>query len=224
MSIATQLLEIKSSVPSNVTLVAVSKTKPASAIQEAYNAGQRTFGENKVQELCEKHEVLPKDIEWHMIGHLQSNKVKYLAPFVALIHGVDSKKLLKEINKQGKKINRKIPVLLQVFIAQEDTKFGFDLEELTALLSSDEFNAFSHVEIHGLMGMASHTEDKKQIEKEFSGLTALFNELKSSFFAAEQQFSQISMGMSGDYPIAIEQGSSMIRVGSAIFGARNYPV
>ena len=224
MSIATQLLEIKSSVPSNVTLVAVSKNKPASAIQEAYNAGQRTFGENKVQELCEKHEVLPKDIEWHMIGHLQSNKVKYLAPFVALIHGVDSKKLLKEINKQGKKINRKIPVLLQVFIAQEDTKFGFDLEELTALLSSDEFNAFSHVEIHGLMGMASHTEDKKQIEKEFSGLTALFNELKSSFFAAEQQFSQISMGMSGDYPIAIEQGSSMIRVGSAIFGARNYPV
>lgn len=224
MSIATQLLEIKSSVPSNVTLVAVSKTKPASAIQEAYNAGQRTFGENKVQELCEKHEVLPKDIEWHMIGHLQSNKVKYLAPFVALIHGVDSKKLLKEINKQGKKTNRKIPVLLQVFIAQEDTKFGFDLEELTALLSSDEFNAFSHVEIHGLMGMASHTEDKKQIEKEFSGLTALFNELKSSFFAAEQQFSQISMGMSGDYPIAIEQGSTMIRVGSAIFGARNYPV
>ena len=222
MSIASNLKEIKTNLPSTVKLVAVSKTKPHEAVNEAYAAGQRIFGENKVQELCEKQEALPKDIEWHMIGHLQTNKVKYIAPFVSLIHGVDSLKLLKEINKQGLKNERKIPVLLQVFIAEEESKFGFDKAELVSLLESDAFSNFNNIEVHGLMGMATNTDNKLQVSKEFKGLKQLFDEVKTKYFKEDTTFSEISMGMSGDYDLAIEQGSSMIRVGSAIFGSRNY--
>ena len=221
MSISNQLIEIKSSLPNAVTLVAVSKTKPNAAVTEAYEAGQRIFGENKVQELCEKQETLPKDIQWHMIGHLQSNKVKYIAPFVSLIHGVDSLKLLKEINKQGKKVGRKIPVLLQMFIAEEESKFGFDEAELKGLLKSEAFLEFKNIEVKGLMGMATNTSNQDQIKKEFSGLKKLFTEVKTTYFSNNSNFSEISMGMSGDYQIAIEHGSTMVRVGSAIFGERN---
>lgn len=200
------------------TLVAVSKTKPISDISIAYEEGQRVFGENKVQELCEKQEALPKDIEWHMIGHLQSNKVKYIAPFVSLIHGVDSEKLLKEINKQGEKNQRKINCLLQVHIAEEESKFGFSTDELVCLLASDYEETYPFVNITGLMGMATNTSDTNQISNEFKGLNKLFNSMKME----HENFTELSMGMSGDYKIALECGSTMIRVGSAIFGKRNY--
>jgi pyridoxal phosphate enzyme (YggS family) len=215
-----QLHNVLEEIPEHVTLVAVSKTKPVSAIEEAYAAGQRHYGENKVQELVEKAEQLPKDIHWHLIGHLQSNKVKYIAPFVALIHSVDSLKLLLEINRQAAKNNRVIPVLLQFHIAQEETKFGFSFEEIRELLNSDEFKNASNIRIDGVMGMASFTDDEALIRKEFKLLKTYFDELKSTFFSEKNHFSICSMGMSGDYKIAIEEGSTMIRVGSSIFGSR----
>ncbi|MEQ8927795.1 MAG: YggS family pyridoxal phosphate-dependent enzyme [Fulvivirga sp.] len=206
---------------SNCKLVAVSKTKPVSAIKEAYGAGQRIFGENKAQEMTEKQSELPEDIEWHMIGHLQRNKVKYIAPYVSLIHSVDSLKLLKEINKQAKKNNRVINVLLQIHIAEEDTKFGLDKNELFELLHSLELTELNNVKIIGLMGMATFTEDKDQIRREFKSLAQLFEESKRDVQAENVELSELSMGMSGDYKIALEEGSTMIRVGSSIFGERN---
>ena len=218
--IKAHLEEIRSSLPASTVLIAVSKTHPIERIMEAYEAGQRDFGENKVQELVEKYEALPKDIRWHMIGHLQSNKVKYIAPFVHLIHGVDSVNLLKEINKQGIKNERQISCLLQFHIAQEDTKFGLSLEEAKALLTGPEFSLLSHVRICGVMGMATFTENTAQIRKEFQNLHAIYQQLKSSYFSSNAEFKEISMGMSDDYPIAIEEGSTLIRVGSKIFGKR----
>ena len=214
------LRAIQETIPENVTLVAVSKTKPNLDILQAYNAGQRIFGENKVQELCGKQEALPDDIEWHMIGHLQSNKVKYIAPFVHLIHGIDSFKLLKEVNKQGAKIDRKINVLLQFHIAQEETKFGFSLEEAEAMLQPLTLSPFPFVDICGVMGMATFTENESQVRNEFGELKKIFNHLKSTYFQNQESFKEISMGMSGDYLLAIEEGSTMVRVGSSIFGGR----
>lgn len=218
MNITANLQQIKASIPEHVTLVAVSKTKPNEAILEAYQAGQRIFGENKVQELTEKHESLPKDIEWHMIGHLQSNKVKYIAPFVSLIHGVDSFKLLKEINKRAAQNERVINCLLQIHIAEEDTKFGFDEKEVIELIKSEAFQHLKNIKVVGLMGMATFTDDENQIRKEFKTLKNLFDKFQIS----NHQFQILSIGMSGDYQLAIEEGSTMIRVGSSIFGERNY--
>ncbi|MDP5061531.1 MAG: YggS family pyridoxal phosphate-dependent enzyme [Maribacter sp.] len=217
MSIKDNLLAIKNTIPDSVTLVAVSKTKPNSYIQEAYDAGQRIFGENRVQEMTEKWENMPKDIEWHMIGHLQRNKVKYMAEYVSLVHGVDSPRLLSEINKQAEKHNRVISCLLQVHIAEEDTKFGFNEEELLDLVANEEFKAFKNVKIVGLMGMATFTDNMDQVRREFASLKLLFNKLKNNY----TDFSTLSMGMSGDYQIAIEEGSTMVRIGSSIFGSRN---
>lgn len=218
MSITDNLNQIKSTLPKNVTLVAVSKTKPNKDILEAYNTGQRVFGENKVQELTTKHEELPKDIEWHMIGHLQRNKVKYIAPFVSLIHGVDSFKLLKEINKRAKQNNRIIDCLLQIHIAEEQTKFGFSESEVIELLKSEDFKSLENIKINGLMGMATFTENENQIKKEFKSLYTLFSQLNLQ----NSTLKTLSMGMSGDYKIAIDEGSTMVRVGSSIFGERNY--
>ncbi|MGB1171951.1 MAG: YggS family pyridoxal phosphate-dependent enzyme [Flavobacteriaceae bacterium] len=215
MTISKNLEALKTILPEAVTLVAVSKTKSNEAIMEAYASGQRVFGENKVQEMVEKYETLPKDIEWHMIGHLQRNKVKYMASFVHLIHGVDTEKLLAEINKQAAKHDRRIPCLLQVHIAEESTKFGFAESELSELIT--RIDEFPNVEIKGLMGMASFTENINQIQQEFRGLKKRFDQLFKNTEAAV-----LSMGMSGDYPIAIAEGSTLIRVGSKIFGARNY--
>lgn len=217
MSIAENLIKIKNELPEEVTLVAVSKTKSDKEILQAYEAGHRIFGENKVQEMTEKWSSLPEDIEWHMIGHVQRNKVKYMAPYVSLIHGVDSLKLLREVNKQGKKFNRVIPCLLQIFIAEEETKFGFDEQELQELLASNELKELSHVRIKGLMGMATFTDNKEQIRKEFHSLKTMFEALKTVL----PDISILSMGMSGDYKIAIEEGSTMVRIGSSIFGARS---
>ncbi len=218
MSIAQNLQRIKSSLPTTVTLVAVSKTKPVTSIIEAYNAGQRVFGENKIQEMVEKYDTLPKDIKWHMIGHLQRNKVKYMAHFVDLIHGVDSFKTLKEIDKQAKKHNRIIDCLFQVKIATEQTKFGLNIDELESIFLSTEYKELENVNVIGLMGMASFTDDEIQIRQEFRGLKTFFDQLKTQNSA----FKILSIGMSGDYEIAIEEGSTMIRVGSSIFGNRNY--
>ena len=221
MSISKNIELFNNSLPKNVKLVAVSKTKPVSDILEAYNAGQRIFGENKIQEMVEKHEVLPKDIEWHMIGHLQRNKVKYMASFVSLIHGVDSFKTLNEINKQAIKNNRVLNCLLQLKIAKEDTKFGLSFKEVEEILISDNFKQLSNVNIKGIMGMASFTDDESVIRTEFKTLTDYFNTLKKHR-SINFNPTIISMGMSGDYKIAIEEGSTMVRVGSAIFGTRNY--
>lgn len=212
------ILKIREEIPSHVKLIAVSKTKPVELIMEAYEAGQRAFGENKVQEMTAKYEQLPKDIEWHLIGHLQSNKVKYIASFVHLIHAIDSLKLLEVINKEGEKNGRVINCLLQFHIAQEDTKFGLDLDEAKELVKSDSFMSMKHVSIRGVMGMASFTEDEAQIRKEFRNLTSIFRELKSEI--PHPAFEILSFGMSGDYKIAIEEGANMIRVGSSIFGGR----
>lgn len=214
------LNKLKSEVSDQVTLVAVSKTKPVEDLQIAYDAGQRIFGENKVQELTEKHEVLPKDIEWHFIGHLQSNKVKYIAPFVSMIHAVDSLKLLSEIDKQAKKNNRVISCLLQFHIADEESKFGLNLEEAQQILSSNEFVELQNISIVGVMGMATFTDDKEQIREEFRTLENYFHVVKSHFFKYNDAFKHLSMGMSGDYKIALEEGSTMIRLGSSIFGSR----
>jgi pyridoxal phosphate enzyme (YggS family) len=218
--IKAQLEAIRSSLPATTVLIAVSKTHPIERIMDAYEAGQRDFGENKVQEFVEKHEALPKDIRWHMIGHLQSNKVKYIAPFVHLIHGVDSFNLLKEINKQGQKNGRQISCLLQFHIAQENTKFGLSLEEAEAFLAGPEFSLLDHVCICGVMGMATFTENTTQIRQEFQNLRAIYQQLKSNYFSSNPEFKEISMGMSDDYPIAMEEGSTLIRVGSKIFGKR----
>jgi pyridoxal phosphate enzyme (YggS family) len=215
-----QLAEINAHIPSHVTLVAVSKTKPISAVQEAYAAGQRHFGENKVQEMAEKEEALPKDIFWHLIGHLQTNKVKYIAKFVHCIHSLDSLKLAQEINKQAKKHNRTIDCLLQFHIAQEETKFGLNLNEATALLENESFKSLQYIRITGIMGMASFVDDTAQIRQEFKSLKAIFNQLKDKFFSDSASFKAISMGMSGDYLEAIEEGSTLVRVGSSIFGSR----
>lgn len=212
----------KSFVNSDCKLIAVSKTKPIEDLKKAYEAGIRDFGENKVQEIQAKQPEMPADTRWHMIGHLQSNKVKYIAPYVFLIHGVDSFKLLKEINKQGKKIDRVIPVLLQIHIAEEESKFGFDIKELEEMLSSNDFSELTHVQVKGLMGMATFTENESQIRKEFKSLKQLFDSLKSRTLPSFVQLEELSMGMSGDYQIAQEEGSTMVRIGSAIFGARNY--
>ena len=219
MSIQTNLKNIEVTIPNHVTLVAVSKTKPVEDLQEAYEAGIRDFGENKIQEMCDKFEVLPKDIRWHMIGHVQTNKVKYMASFVHLIHGVDSLKLLKEINKQAEKNNRVIDVLLQQFIADEETKFGFDEAEIRQVMK-DEIQALPNVRVVGLMGMATFTEDENQIRQEFKTLKSNFDYLKNNY----STIATLSMGMSGDYEVAIEEGSTMVRIGSSIFGHRNYNV
>jgi len=218
MSIVQNLEKVKQTLPENVTLVAVSKTKPVGDIMEAYSAGQRIFGENKIQELAAKFEEMPKDIEWHMIGHVQTNKIKYIAPFVHLIHGVDREKVLKEINKQGSKNNRVIRCLLQVHIAQEETKFGFAADELEALVAENLQEKYPHVNVVGLMGMASNTSNSTEVKKEFAQLKTTFNLLAKTLGAT---FNILSMGMSGDYPLAVQEGSTMVRVGSLIFGARN---
>lgn len=219
MSVALQIEKIKKEIPSHVELIAVSKTKPIALLQEAYNAGQRNFGENKIQEMTEKWEQLPKDICWHMIGHVQTNKVKYMAPYVGLIHGVDTLKLLLEINKQGLKNNRRIDCLLQVFIAEEETKFGLNEDEIFDILNHADFNQWQNIRIVGLMGMASFTENHAQIQKEFSYLKSLFEQVKNKYPELDY-FKILSMGMSGDYAIAIENGSNMVRIGSKIFGSR----
>jgi pyridoxal phosphate enzyme (YggS family) len=222
MSIQNNLRSIQAALPENVTLVAVSKTKPVSDLMEAYEAGQRIFGENKIQEMTDKWEAMPKDIQWHMIGHVQTNKVKYMAPYVSLIHGVDSLKLLQEINKQAAKNNRVIDCLLQVYIAEEESKFGIDEEELSEVLKQVQYdkNELNHIRIVGLMGMATFTDNQTQVEKEFSRLKTIFDHY-STLNSKNCQLNILSMGMSGDYALAIECGSTMVRIGSSIFGNRN---
>ena len=219
MSIAQNLYHIKSQLPAHVTLVAVSKTKPVSDLMEAYQAGQRCFGENKIQEMTDKWEQMPKDIEWHMIGHVQTNKVKFMAEYVSLIHGVDSLKLLQEINKQALKHNRKIDCLFQIYIANEETKFGLDEKELNELITSKEFKELQNIRIIGLMGMATFTENQNQIKAEFKHLKTIFDTINNQ---ENLKLETLSMGMSGDYELAIEFGSTMVRIGSSIFGNRNY--
>ncbi|SFW45637.1 hypothetical protein SAMN02927921_01699 [Sinomicrobium oceani] len=220
MSIADNLTQLKKELPEHVTLVAVSKTKPVSDLMEAYHAGQRIFGENKIQEMTEKYEQMPDDIEWHMIGHVQRNKVKYMAGYVSLIHGVDSLKLLREIDKQASKHHRVISCLLQVHIAEEETKFGLDENEVMTLLNSEEVRNMQHVKITGLMGMATFTDNEAQIRKEFDTLSDLFRRIAQD----NAGIKTLSMGMSGDYKTAIAAGSTMVRIGSSIFGARNYSI
>ncbi len=222
MSIAQNLTQIKSQLPAHVTLVAVSKTKPVADLMETYNAGQRIFGENKIQEMTEKWEQMPKDIQWHMIGHVQTNKVKFMAEYVSLIHGVDSLKLLQEINKQAKKHNRVIDCLLQIHIAEEETKFGLDEDELNEILKQvqNDKSEFENIRIVGLMGMATFIENQNQIEKEFNHLKSIFDKLSKIPFTHNLKPNILSMGMSGDYQLAISCGSTMVRIGSSIFGAR----
>lgn len=221
MSIKQNLNNIKSLLPEHVTLVAVSKTKPVSDLMQAYEAGQRIFGENKIQEMADKWETMPKDIQWHMIGHVQRNKVKYMSAFVDLIHGVDSLKLLKEINKQALKHNRIINCLLQIKIAKEDSKFGLSAEDAKTAISSDEFSELKNIKVIGLMGMATFTDNMQQVESEFKFLKHTFDNLKSKHLD-NFNLETLSMGMSGDYPLAIDCGSTMVRIGSSIFGSRNY--
>lgn len=220
MSISDNLTHIRQHIPETVCLVAVSKTKPISALLQAYQAGQRVFGENKVQELCTKQAEMADDIRWHFIGHLQTNKVKYIAPFVNLIHSVDSLKLMQEINKEALKNNRVIHCLMEFHIASEESKFGLNLASANTILSSSEFHKLENIRIDGVMGMATFTEDVQQVHKEFKTLKQIFDQLKESYFQQQEHFKIISMGMSDDYPIAIEEGSTMIRVGSSIFGDR----
>jgi len=220
MSIQENLQQLLREVPDGVTLIAVSKTQPVEKIRQAMATGHRVFGENRAQELAQKYEQLPKDLEWHMIGHLQTNKIKYIAPFVSLIHSVDSEKLLLEINRQAKKAERVIPCLLQVHIAEEETKFGFSESEVHELMQSDVWNELGNVHVKGLMGMATFTEDQEQVRREFRSLRTLYNQLKTRSLPAPVTMKELSMGMSGDYRLAIEEGSTMIRVGTAIFGDR----
>lgn len=222
MGISQNIKNLRATLPGNVRLIAVSKTHPLDEIMEAYNEGQRVFGENRVQELLPKYDALPKDIEWHLIGHLQTNKVKYIVPFVSLIHSIDSFKLLKEVNKEAAKSNRVVDCLLQVYIASEETKFGLSDEELFDLISNTEVKSFQNCRIVGLMGMATFTENQVQIRNEFQHLFGLFKKVESSFPFLMPNFKELSMGMSNDYEIAIEEGSTLIRVGSAIFGDREY--
>lgn len=221
MSDVTQYHQIKHElITNNVVLVAVSKTKPVSAIQQLYDVGQRDFGENKVQEMQEKAAQLPTDIRWHLIGHLQSNKVKYIAPYVYMVHSIDSLKLLQEVDKRATQHNRTIDCLLQVHIAEEETKFGLDRTELRDLLESAVYQSMAHVCIRGLMGMATFTDDKEQVDREFRGLNSLFQQIKTDYFADDNRFDTLSMGMSGDYRIAVAAGSTMVRIGSLLFGSR----
>lgn len=220
--IKTNLNAILSQIPENVQLVAVSKTKPNEDIMEAYEAGQRVFGENKAQDLVTKFDTLPKDIEWHYIGHLQTNKVKYLAPFVHTVEAVDSIKLLKEINKKAKSHNRVINCFLQFHIATEESKFGYSYKEVEELLNSEAYKAFEHIQIAGVMGMGTFTDDMEAVRKEFKTLKGYFDQLKKDFFSDDENFKEISMGMSNDFAVAIEEGSTQVRIGSDIFGARNY--
>lgn len=217
-----QIRAIKNGLPQNVRLVAVSKFHPINALQEAYDSGQRVFGESKVQEMTQKYEALPKDIEWHFIGHLQTNKIKYMAPYVSLIHGVDSYKLLVEINKQALKANRIISCLLQIHIAKEETKFGFSTDECIKMLEEGNWKTLNNIQIAGVMGMATNTEDESCIANEFGTLANFFQYIKNNYFPNNPNFKEISMGMSDDYPIAIEKGSTLIRIGSKIFGERHY--
>ena len=223
-NIAANLQKVRDTLPDGVRLVAVSKTKPVEAIRQAYEAGQRCFGENKALELRDKHDALPDDIQWHFVGHLQSNKVKYIAPFVALIHSIDSLALLQTVEKEACKNGRVIDCLLQFHIADEETKFGFTEEEAWQMLSSPAFAALQHVRIVGVMGMATHTDRQTQVRDEFRHLRLLFDRLKQRFFASDDAFSEVSMGMSGDYLLAVEEGSTMVRIGSTLFGARDYGV
>lgn len=223
MTIASQLTAIKSQLPAAASLVAVSKTKPLADIMEAYEAGQRVFGENKIQEMTDKFEALPKDIEWHMIGHVQTNKVKYMAPYVSLIHGVDSFKLLKEIDKQARRNNRVINCLLQVYIAEEETKFGFDESEIQAVFQDSELEKLTHINLVGLMGMATFTEDENKISSEFNHLKQIFDRVQAQYNQLENvNLSELSMGMSNDYHLALSAGSTLVRIGSSLFGQRNY--
>jgi len=221
MNIKNNINNLRQGLPAECKLIAVSKTNPIEKIQEAYNAGQRIFGENKVQELTPKYSALPKDIEWHMIGHMQTNKVKYIAPFIHLIHSVDSYAVLEEINKQAAKVRRKIACLLQIHIAKEESKFGFSEEEVLMFINSEAFNKFDNIVIAGLMGMATFTADMNQVRDEFRGLKHFFEKLKSLNRSANIEMKELSMGMSADYQIAIEEGSTMVRVGSALFGERH---
>lgn len=222
MDIQANLKEVLTSLPAQVKLVAVSKFHPNESIEQAYRAGQRIFGESKVQELTGKYETLPKDIEWHFIGHLQTNKVKYIAPYIAMIHAVDSYKLLAEIDKQAAKNGRVIPCLLEIHIAQEESKYGFTFQECREMLEAGEWKNLTHICIAGLMGIATFTEDETEIKREFDSLKQFFNEIKQNYFADRDTFREISMGMSHDYPLAIEAGSTLVRVGSKIFGERIY--
>lgn len=224
MIITENLEKITRSLPKSVKLVAVSKTKPASDIEEAWRCGQRVFGENKVQEMVGKYEALPKDIEWHMIGHLQTNKVKYIVSFVKLIHGVDSGELLAKIDKEAGKVGRVVDCLLQFHIAEEETKFGLSEEEADALLQSAAYREMRNIRVIGVMGMATFTDDQEQIHKEFRHLKEIFDRLKRHYFSEQAYFKELSMGMSEDYRIAVEEGSTMVRIGSSIFGARNYHI
>ena len=222
MSIQANLKEVLSELPAGVRLVAVSKFHPNEALEEAYAAGQRIFGESHVQEMTQKYETLPKDIEWHFIGHLQTNKIKYIVPYVALIHGIDSYKLLVEVNKQAEKAGKVVNCLLQLHIAEEETKFGFSFDECRDMLAEGEWKTLSNIQLCGLMGMATNTDDNEQIEKEFCSLSSFFKEMKDSWFADTEAFRELSMGMSHDYHQAIAAGSTLIRVGSKIFGDRTY--
>ena len=222
MDIAKNIEEIKSALPDGVKLVAVSKTKPNEMILEAYHSGHKIFGENKAQELIRKHEELPDNIEWHFIGHLQSNKAKYIAPFVSMVHGIDSYKILKTINKEARKNDRVIQCLLQFHIAEEESKFGLTEDDAKEILESEAYQKMEHVSIVGVMGMATFTDDTGKVRKEFQKLKSVFVQLKEKYFANKPEFKEISMGMSDDYPLAIEEGSTIVRVGSKIFGERNY--
>jgi len=222
VSISSNIQFIREHIPPHVQLVCVSKFNPKESILEAYETGERIFGESKVQELCEKQESLPKDIHWHFIGHLQSNKIKFIVPFVSLIHGVDSFKLLSEIDKHAAKAGKTVNCLLQIHIAQEETKFGFSADEVLEMLRSETWKQMKNTKLCGLMGMATYTRDNEQVRKEFRTLKALFDNIKSTYFVSDAAFSELSMGMSDDYQIAIEEGSTLVRIGSSIFGQRNY--
>ncbi|MBN2814696.1 MAG: YggS family pyridoxal phosphate-dependent enzyme [Bacteroidales bacterium] len=222
MTIAAHITSLRKRIPQEVQIIAVSKTKPIEALLEAYQAGQRAFGENKVQEMLQKQPLMPPDTAWHLIGHLQTNKVKYIVPFVSLIHSVDSFKLLAEINKEAMRIDRKVECLLQLHIASEESKFGLSFDEAHQLLRSDQFRHFTHVKVKGLMGMATFTDDIQQVRREFLQLKDYFDEIKNTYFADDVKFDTLSMGMSGDFEIAIACGSTMVRIGSLIFGERNY--
>lgn len=222
MSIAENIKSFTDELPQGVKLIAITKTKPKEAILEAYHAGHKMFGENKVQELVAKYEELPGDIEWHMVGHLQSNKIKYIAPFVHLIHGIDRPKLFSIIDKEGRKNNRVINVLMQFHIAMEETKFGFSFQEAKDLLDSESFKGYEYVKVRGVMGMATFTDDMEKVRSEFRELTGIFHSLKEQYFSSDPGFSEISMGMSNDYKVALEEGATMVRIGSLIFGKRNY--
>jgi PLP dependent protein len=222
MGIAENISRLRKEIPEQVTLVAVSKTMPVELIREAYESGQRVFGENRVQELIEKHKVLPQDIEWHLIGHLQTNKVRYITPFISLIHSVDSLKLLSEINREALRANRRINCLLQLRIAREESKFGLQFPDALQILESGEYKDFQHIRLTGVMGMATYTSDERQIREEFLQLARYFQEIKARYFAGIDSFRELSMGMSGDYELALKAGSTIVRIGTLIFGERNY--